>query len=87
MITYGIIMMFYGLAYSFTYPLRILDDVVLTENISSAITTAGQYIAMTDYVLPLATLASVLALFITIEASILAYKLVMWVIRKIPGIS
>lgn len=86
MITLGILSIIYAFIWTATYPLRFLSDVSLNSGITDAITTAGQYISIMGFVLPISTLASVIGIFLGIEASILTYKLIMWTIRKIPGI-
>lgn len=86
MITLGILSIIYAFIWAATYPLRFLSDVSLSSGITDAITTAGQYLSIMNYVLPISTLTAVIGIFLTIEGSILTYKLIMWTIKKIPGI-
>ncbi len=87
MITLGILSILYAFIWATTYPLRFLSDVVLDSGITSSITTAGEYLSIMNFVIPISTLASVIAIFLSIEGSILTYRLIMWTIKKIPGIN
>jgi hypothetical protein len=77
----------YGIVFALTYPLRGLNDVVLDANINNAISTAGGYLAIINQIAPITTLLVILGLVLTIEGFIFLYKIVMWIIRKIPTIS
>jgi len=87
MITNVLITIIYYFLYSVIYPIRLLPDVSLPSSITSSITTAGSYFYIFDPILPLSTVFTIITLFLTIEGFIVAYKLIMWVIRKIPGIN
>ena len=68
-------------------PITGLDDVVLDSNISSALSTASGYLHALDQILPVSTILAILAIALAIEGSYLIYKLIMWVIKKIPTIN
>jgi len=87
MIINFLIFLLWGVIYGLTYPLRILSDVSLSSDFTSAISTANNYIAGLNYILPLPTLITIIGLFLVIEAFILLYKLINWLIRKIPTIN
>jgi hypothetical protein len=82
-----IIFLLWGVVYGLTYPLRILNDVALSADFASAITTANNYIAGLNFVLPVPTLITIIGLFLALEGFIIAYKLINWLIRKIPSIN
>ena len=82
-----ILYLLYGVVYTLTYPLRALSDVSLSSNFTSSIETANNYIAGLNFILPLPTLITIIGLFLGIEVFILAYKLINWLIRKIPSIN
>ena len=64
----------------------ILPTGSLPADFTSAVETASGYLTALDFVLPVATLVSILGVFLAFEGAIFAYKGVMWVIRKIPTI-
>lgn len=65
-------------------PLTLLNDVSLTGSFASAITTANGYISVVDSILPLTTLLIIMGLFFVIEGGIFGFKLLTWIIKKIP---
>ena len=77
----------YGIVFAITYPLRVLSDVVLDANVANALSTTGSYLAVINQIAPMTTLLTILALVLTIEGFIFLYKIIMWIIRKIPTIS
>jgi len=84
MITSTILSLIFGIVWLITLPLRALSDVVLPANIANSLSTAGAYIQAVDIILPINTLSTILLLFISIEATIFSYKVIMWIIRRIP---
>lgn len=87
MISDFFIFILYGVVYGITYPVRILPDVSLSENFTSAINNFNSYVVGLNYILPLSTLITIIGLFLSIELFILMYKIMNWLIRKIPTIS
>ena len=87
MIINFLIFLLWGIIYGLTYPLRILSDVSLSPDFLNSISTANNYIAGLNYVLPLPTLITIIGIFLGIEVFIFAYKLINWLIRKIPTIN
>lgn len=87
MIATALLFLIHAFLWAITYPIRLLSDATLPSGIQNALDTASGYLTGINAVIPVDTL---LALFYTIglvEAGILAYKGVMWIIRKIPGIN
>lgn len=68
-------------------PLSLLADVTLPANFSTAITNASGYYNSLNGILPLDTMLQILGLSLAIEGAYLTYKLIMWVIQKIPTIN
>jgi len=68
-------------------PIRLLPDASLPEEITNAITQAGQTLTAVESIIPVNTILLVLTSFLTIEASIFVYKVIMWVIKKIPSVN
>jgi len=77
----------FGVLWLLTAPLRLLSDVVLPADIASAVTTANGYLSSFDEFLPISAIITILGLMFIIEIVIVGYRVVMWVLTKIPGIS
>lgn len=84
MITTALLYVIYGLVYLITLPIRNLADVVMSTDFSTAITTANGYISSLNTFLPIDTIIQILVVFVGIETAVLTYKLIMWVIKRIP---
>jgi len=84
MITSGFLFLIYGFVVAVTSPLRLLSDVVIDSGFTSAIYNAGGYLSPVDMVFPVATIVSVLGIFLIYEGFYLTYKITMWVIRRLP---
>lgn len=84
MITSGFLFLIYGFVYAITSPLRLLTDVVLDGGFSTAIYNAGGYLSPVDMVIPIATLVTILGIFLLYEGFYLTYKITMWVMRRLP---
>jgi len=68
-------------------PIKLLPDATLPSEFTSAITTANDYLAGINMILPLNTLLIIFGLFLGIEGTIFIYKFVMWILKKIPTIN
>jgi len=84
MITSLILYVIYGLAWLLTAPFRLLDDVSVETGIGGAITTATQYVASLNDIIPLSTAMICVGIILGIELIVISYKIIMWVIRRIP---
>jgi len=87
MISDGIIYILYGAIQLLTAPLRALSDVSLPSGLTNAIGTASGYISSINAFVPVDIFLTILTLILVIEAALLSYKLIMWVLTKIPGVS
>lgn len=87
MITGLILSMLYYVILLFTSPLRLLPDATLPSGLTSAIATANTYIRAIDFVFPVSTFLTILGLILGIETFIILFKIINWLIRKIPGIN
>lgn len=87
MITAILINAVYLIVYAITSPLRLFADVSLSSSITSAITTASGYISSFTPYFPVGTALTCLGIILTIEAAVIVYKILVWVITKIPGVS
>lgn len=84
MITSTFLLVVYYLVYAITIPIRYFDDVTVSTTVSEAITTATHYLATWNSFLPMTAIMTVVALVLSIETIIAAYKVIMWLIRRIP---
>lgn len=89
MITDAFFTILYGIAVGLASPLLLVSDVQTIPEWVSAIGTAGTYVRSAYSVLPLfiTALFSVFGTLIVIEFAIITYKVIMWLIKKIPMIS
>lgn len=92
MITDAILFILYWLVFGVTYPLRLLDTASLPTWITTAVDGVAAYMKMmVDWgVLSLPNVILIVAIFtidLQIEGGYKTYQGIMWVIRKIPGIS
>lgn len=68
-------------------PLTLLDDYALPASVASALSTAGNYLANVDALIPASTLLAVLAAFLAVEGGLFLYKGIKWIYNKIPGVN
>lgn len=85
MITTAVLYLLYYMVYIITYPLTLFADVSADSTITSAVTTANSYLAFLNPILPMSTVWLLVALILATEVIIMGYKLIMWVVRRIPG--
>jgi len=84
MITDGVLYLIYGLVYLITSPLRLLPDATLPDDALTGISKLGEYLSNASMVVPISTLAAILAAVVAVEAAVFTYKLIMWTIKRLP---
>lgn len=84
MIVNAILAIVYGVTLLLTFPVRVLDDVVLDPAIAASISEASVSLDIISTVFPVATILSILALVVSVEIAILLWHGVNWLIRRIP---
>lgn len=87
MITNSIIDLFFNLITFLLTPITSLDDVVINPEITNALITTSGYLHSINTILPVDTMLEILAVGLAFELGYLIYKIIMWVIRKIPTIN
>lgn len=87
MITSAFLKLIYYIVFALTSPFRLLPDASLSSSLTSAISTANGYISSFNSFFPTSTMLQVIAAILVIEVAALSYKLIMWVLTKIPGVS
>jgi len=84
MITNFFLILVYYALLVLTSPLMLLSDVSADSSVVTSISTAVSYIATWNQILPLAAVFSVVGSIIAIEVIIASYKVIMWVLRRVP---
>jgi len=89
MITSGILILLLGFLGILLSPFYLLPDVSLPANVVSAISSSNGLIASIYLIAPytITALLAVLVLVIIIEGFIMGWKVINWILHKIPGIS
>lgn len=70
-----------------TAPFLLIPTASLPNGLVNAITNVQGYWISLKPIFPMVTLLAVISFMITVEIAIFAYKGIMWVIKKFPGIS
>ena len=87
MITNILLNLLYYAIILLTSPLRLLPDATIPAEITGAVNSAKGYLGAIDFIVPVNTLIAVIGAFFVVEFAIFSYKIIMWVIKKIPGIN
>ena len=87
MISNAILYILYGFIYLITSPIRLFSDVSLPADINNSISAVSSNLALLNQVIPVGTIATILATVLFIEAAIFVYKGIRWVYNKIPGVN
>jgi len=87
MITNLIILAFYSLAWAVYMILSLIPVVSFPAELSTAMQNISAYIGAVDNFIPVSTVLIILGLFLTIESAVLIFKVIQWIIKKIPGIN
>lgn len=66
---------------------QFLPTASLPFSLSSAITSASGYLSSLNSVLPMTVIISTFGFFLLFEGGYLTYKVIYWIIKKIPTIS
>jgi len=86
MITYFIILIFVYVIKLLLLPFSFFNDVSLSSDITGALTQAGQYLGFLNFILP-SSFYAVLIFVLGVEVAIVLFKIINWLIRKIPTIN
>lgn len=84
MIVTAFIQTIYYLVYAICSPFLLLPNVTLPQAFADTITTASGYLSSLNSFLPIDTIITILKISIAIEVAYLTFKLIMWVIKRIP---
>lgn len=87
MITSGLLYTIFAFLWALTLPMRLFNDAVLPDGITSAIETINGYLGGLNVVLPVDTIIQVFVAILAVEILILSFKGLNYLIRKIPGIN
>lgn len=86
MITYFVIIIVLTIVKALIFPITFLTDASLSASVQATIGTAGAYVHKFDTFLP-STSTALYLLFgtlLVVELAIVTWKLIMWVIRRVP---
>jgi hypothetical protein len=86
MITYFIILIFVYIIKLLLLPFSFFSDVSLNPDIAGALAQAGQYLGFLNFILP-SSFYAVLIFVLSVEVAIVLFKIINWLIRKIPTIN
>jgi hypothetical protein len=64
--------------------IALLPDVSTISGIGSAISVASTYISALNNFLPMTTILIILGAFVTYETGYFTFKLIYWIIKRIP---
>lgn len=67
--------------------LNFLPPIQPTSDIAVAIAAMSGYISSISTIIPVTTLIVIIGIDIAIEGAILGYKVIMWIIKKIPTLN
>lgn len=84
MITTAILVIIYVFVDILIYPITLLPTVTLQSGFGEAVLTSSHYLANIADIIPLVSLFSVLGIIIAIELGVMIYKIIMWIIRRVP---
>lgn len=84
MIISGILYFLYWIVLLLMSPILLLADVTLEAGAGLAITSAMAYIANFNDILPLLTLFEIIGIILGIEVIVAGYKIIMWILRRLP---
>lgn len=87
MIITGILNIVYDFLSLVLTPISLLGDVTLSPNFADSITKAGGYYHSLNAILPMDTMIQILGVSLVIEGAYLTYKLIMWIVQKIPTLN
>jgi len=87
MITSLLLFIVYSFVFMITAPLRLLPNASLPANITSAISTASTYLTAIDFIFPVSSFITIFALILAVETFIILWKIINWIIKKVPTIS
>ena len=68
-------------------PLLLFSDVSLPGSFASSLATAGGYYNAVNGILPVDTMITIFGVSLTFEGGYLIFKMIMWVIAKIPTLN
>lgn len=84
MITTAILYVIYGVLFIVTSPIRLLSDVSTVSGFSTGVASASNYLHGLNNFLPITALLSALGVIIAYELAYFTFKLIYWVIKRIP---
>lgn len=76
----------YQMVYLIMYPVRILPTATLSSGVADSITNINTFLSTLHGLLPITctTILVIVTAVMVLEATVLSWKVVMWIIRRFP---
>ena len=87
MITTAIFNLFFWIVSALVSPILLFSDVSLSPDFTTSIATASGYYHSLNSILPVDTMIQILGISLAFELAYLIFKVIMWVLKKIPTIN
>jgi hypothetical protein len=84
MITTIFMTIVWGALVVITLPLQLLPNAALPAQIGASFSELGGYISPLSAILPVATIFAIFGVFLGIELGIVSFRIILWLIRRIP---
>lgn len=84
MITTAILNLVFIFINALLSPLTFLGNVTLSTSFASSISTASGYLHALNAIIPVDTMLTILGVSLAFEGAYLIFKVIMWIIAKIP---
>lgn len=84
MITTAFLYVIYGLVWTLVQAIALLPDVTINSGIGSAVVTASGYVSALNNFLPMTTILAMLTFFVGYETIYFGFKIIYWIIKRIP---
>ena len=84
MIITVILSVLFSLLWPLVQLIALLPDVSLTSSVSTSIASASNYLSALNSFIPITTLLSMLGVFVLYETGYFTFKLIYWIIKRIP---
>jgi len=85
MVTSALLKIIYIFVWTITLPIQLLADVSVSAGLGEAISESALWLKNIDGVVPVDIFLTIVFLTLTIEGGVALYKLIMWIIRRVPG--
>ncbi len=82
-----ILLAIYAVVWALLQLLNLLPVLTFPPEFITSLNSIAGYVAVVDNFLPTSTFFAIIGLMLAVEGGILIFKIITWIIKKIPGIS